>query len=814
MRSRFFIFTTVLVRFIFTFYPIQAQTPPAAGSASMTIQADKPGIKVSPMLYGVFFEEINHAGDGGLYAELVQNRSFENSNKPDCWTLVTDGSAKGEMAIDEENPMSANNPRSLRLKIEAGGKGKAGAANKGYWGIATARNAQYDLSIALRAGEGFTGPVVAALESANGKNIHAQARIDKIDSQWKTYKLVLTSNATDPKAQLVISSTKPGTLWMDMVSLFPRKTFKDRPNGMRLDLAAMLENLRPAFVRFPGGCWVEGDTLDTAMRWKRTIGDLAQRRNQWNLWQYFSTNGLGFHEYLQLCEDLGAEPLFVVNCGMSHKEQREQPASAEGVEQYVQDALDAIEYANGPAESKWGSLRAKAGHPAPFSLKYLEIGNENGGRAYFERYALFYDAIKKKYPQMNLIANDWSGRPTNRPVEIIDEHYYSNPEFFMANADKYDAYDRKGRKVYVGEYAVTQNTGQGSLRGALGEAAFMTGMERNSDVVVMSSYAPLFVNVNDRRWNPDLIQFDGARVCGIPSYYVQQMFSQNRGDVILPLKIDLLTVTAETKHGAIGLGTWSTQAEYRDIKVTKGGKTLFFDDFTSGSENWKTVRGKWQIEDGAFQQTSNDTDCFATAGDQSWTDYTLTLKARKLGGNEGFLIIFNAQSDNQLMWWNIGGWGNTKHALERRTGSGGNMIFGNEFPGKIENDRWYDIRLEVGGQGVRCYLDGKLIHDVKYPVTRPLYGVAGLNKAGDEVILKVVNVSNAVQETDIHLAGAEKVLPLAKTIVLTSEKPSDENSLQNPTKVAPVAGQIQNAAKDFKYAFPANSLTVLRLKIK
>jgi alpha-L-arabinofuranosidase len=809
MKRCFSICALALVPLAFTFIPLQAQTPAAAGSASLTVQVDKPGIKVSPTLYGIFFEEINHAGDGGLYAELVQNRSFENSDKPDCWTLVTDGSAKGEIAIDTDNPMCENNPRSLRLKISPDGQGKVGVANKGYWGIAVAKDAQYDLSVALRAGDGFTGPVTAALESANGKKTHAQARIDKVDSQWKTYKVVLTSNATDPKAQLVLSASRPGTLRMDMVSLFPRKTFKDRPNGMRLDLATMLENLRLSFVRFPGGCWVEGETLDNAMRWKRTIGDVAQRRNQWNLWRYFSTNGLGFHEYLQLCEDLGAEPLLVINCGMSH--QGVVPMDKMG--EFVQDALDAIEYATGPAESKWGSLRAKAGHPAPFSLNYMEIGNENGGPAYYERYALFYDAIKAKYPQMNLIADDWGGRPTNRPVEIIDEHYYNSSEFFISNAGKYDSYDRKGTKVYVGEYAVTQNTGRGNLRGAVGEAAFMTGMERNSDVVLLASYAPLFVNVNDRRWNPDMIQFDSSRVCAIPSYYVQQMFSQNRGHVILPLKLEFPAASAETKHGAIGLGTWITQAEYKDVKVTKGDKTLFDDDFSNGSEGWKTVHGKWVVEAGALQQTSNDSDCIATAGDPSWTDYTLSLKARKLGGNEGFLIIFNAQPDNQLMWWNIGGWGNTKHSLERRTGSG-NVTFGKDVPGRVENDRWYDVRVEVGSQNVRCFLDGKLIHDVKYPVTQPLYGVAGLNKTGDEVILKVVNASFAAQKTDIHLAGADKVLPSGTAIVLSSEKPTDENTLDNPTKVSPVTHQIQDAAKDFKYTFPADSVTVLRLKIK
>jgi alpha-L-arabinofuranosidase len=812
MKRYFSICALTLGQLAIVFFPLKAQTP-AGGSASLTVQVDKPGIKVSPTLYGIFFEEINHAGDGGLYAELVQNRSFENSDKPDCWTLVTDGSAKGEIAIDKDNPMCKNNPRSLRLKMSSDGQGQVGVANDGYWGIAVEKNAQYDLSVALRAGDGFTGPVTAALKNANGKKTYAQARIDNVDSQWKTYKVVLTSNATDPKAQLVLSASRPGTLWMDMVSLFPHKTFKDRPNGMRLDLAAMLENLHPSFVRFPGGCWVEGETLDNAMRWKRTVGEPAQRRNQWNLWQYFSTNGLGFHEYLQLCEDLGAEPLLVINCGMSHQEQREQPKNTDGVGEFVQDALDAIEYATGPADGKWGSLRAKAGHPAPFSLKYMEIGNENGGSAYNERYALFYDAIKAKYPQMNLIADLWRGKPKNRPIEIIDEHYYNTPDFFLKNANKYDSYDRKGPKVYVGEYAVTKNTGRGSLRGAVGEAAFMTGMERNSDVVVMASYAPLFVNINDRRWPVNLIQFDSSRVCGIPSYYVQQMFSQNRGDVVLPVDIQFASRPVEESHGAIGLGTWATQAEYKDIKVTKGDQTLFTSDFSKGSDGWNLVRGQWEVKDGALRQTSTENDCLATAGDTSWSNYTLTAKARKIGGNEGFFVIFNVQDDNEMMLWNLGGWANTKHVLDHRF-NGGNVLLGKEVLGRIENDHWYDIRIEVSASNVRCFLDDKLINEIDYPSLQTLYSVAGLNKTGDEVILKVVNASQAAQETDIHIAGADTVQPSGTAIVLTSEKPTDENTLENPAKVAPVTHQIEDAAKDFNYTFPANSVTVLRLKIQ
>ena len=335
--------------------------------------------------------------------------------------------------------------------------------------------------------------------------------------------------------------------------------------------------------------------MSLAYRWKQTVGDPSERRTQYNIWQYHATHGIGYHEYLQMCEDLGAEPLFVINCGMSHKE----VVPLDKMPEFVQDALDAIEYANGPVSSTWGALRARNGHPAPFNLKYMEIGNENGGTAYHERYALFYDAIKAKYPQMHLVANEWSGTPKNRPVEIVDEHYYSTPEFFIANAGKYDSYDRAGRKVYVGEYAVTQGCGQGNLRAAVGEAAFMTGLERNSDVVVMASYAPLFANVNYKKWNPDLIDFDSSRAYGIPSYYVQKMFSENRGDVVLPVTVTAPEAAPAVQSGAIGVGTWRTQAEFKDIKVTRGDETLFACDFADGTKGWKLHGGEWAVEGGS-----------------------------------------------------------------------------------------------------------------------------------------------------------------------------------------------------------------------
>ena len=507
-------------------------------SAKLTVSVDKPGVNISPLLYGIFFEEINCSGDGGLYGELIRNRSFEESSLPDHWVAV--GRAAGELSVDSSWPISEKNTHALRVRIESADGGRYGVANEGYWGIALRKNAEYTLSFHARCSEGYKDPMAVTLEDSSGRQ-YAGAKVEGIGKEWKHFRVSLVPGEDASGARLVFSTSRKGTLWLDMVSLFPRETYHGRTNGLRRDLAEMLEGLRPGFVRFPGGCWVEGDSLNLSYRWKRTIGDIQDRWTQYNIWQYYSTNGLGFHEYLQMCQDLAAEPLFVINCGMSHRGN----VPMEEMKPWVQDALDAIEYANGPPESTWGSSRAKNGHHAPFGLKYREIGNENGGPAYHERYALFYDAIKAKYPEMHIIADVWGGSPKSRPVEIVDEHYYSTPRFFAENSDRYDRYDRKGPKVYVGEYAVTQHCGKGNLRAAVGEAAFMTGMERNSDIVVMASYAPLFVNVGWRQWNPDAIAFDCSRIYGTPSYHVQKMFSQHRGDVVLPITVESPETEAE-----------------------------------------------------------------------------------------------------------------------------------------------------------------------------------------------------------------------------------------------------------------------------
>jgi alpha-L-arabinofuranosidase len=771
----------------------------AADGASLTIHADQLGNPVSPLLYGIFFEEINRAGDGGVYAEMIRNRSFEDADTPEGWSLVKADGADGRMALDRAQPPNPQNPTALRLEILAASpSARVGVANEGFQGVGVSAGASYAVAFAARRHEAFDGELRVSIERKDG-TVLAEQSIGDLGTGWARFACILTAAETDHAASLVLSTTSKGTVWLDMVSLFPKETYKG--HGLRQDLMELLAAMKPAFVRFPGGCYVEGDEIKNAFRWKKTIGGIAERPGHWNLWGYRSTDGLGYHEYLQMCEDLGAEPLFVINCGMAHKN----VVPMDKMQEYVQDALDAIEYANGGLETKWGARRARNGHPAPFNVKYLEIGNENGGAAYNERYALFHDALRAKYPHVRLVANVWGGTPQSRGADIVDEHYYNSPQYFMGQARRYDAYDRKGPKVYVGEYACTKECGLGNLMAAVGEAAFMTGMERNGDHVVMSSYAPLLCHPGWKRWNPNAIVFDPARAYGTPSYQVQALFARNRADVNLPLDIAAPPQKLPSRAGRIGVGTWATQAEFKDIRVEKDGTTIFATDFTNGLAGWKTLGGKWEAANGILRQTSGEANARAVAGEASWTDCTLRLKARKLGGSEGFLILFQSQGDKDKSWWNIGGWGNTLHGIEAPG------VEDPQVPGSIVTGRWYDVRVDLTGSVVRCYLDGKLVHDLKRSAPDSLYAVAGRDEKTGEIVLKAVNASDRDLETTVSLGGAGSVRPEAEGWVIASDDPADENSFDDPEKVAPVAIRVPVADAGFTHIFPAHSVTVLRI---
>lgn len=777
--------------------------PAVFAQATITVNADKPGHAVSPWLWGIFFEDINLSADGGLYPELVRNRSFEDSDQPEYWTFASAVGGNSSAVIDHSRPLNTFNTHSLRVNVG----GAFTLQNGGYWGMNIIQGDTYKLKLAARVEDGFDGPLTVKLISSTGAEL-ASGQISGLSGNWRYHTLELPASGSDPKSQLQISSSGQGTLFLDMVSLIPKKTWKD--HGLRPDLAQALADLHPSFMRFPGGNWIEGDDIAHMYHWKYTIGDIDSRTPLWNTWGYNTTQGLGFHEYLQLCEDLGAEPLFDISDGMSLHDSV--PLARMG--DWIQDAMDAIEYANGPTNTVWGGLRAQAGHPAPFHLKYMEIGNENGGPDYVQRWPLLVNAIRAKYPDMQLImTTDLRGRPypSDPKPDIVDEHYYETPESFMRRATQYDTYDRTGPDIFVGEYAVTQKAGQGNLRAAIGEAAFMTGMERNSDVVKLASYAPLFVNLNHRAWNPDLINFDSSRWYGIPSYYVQQMFSANRGDVTLPVQVDSPLATVPVSKGMIGVGTWKTEAEYKDIKVTApDGKVLFTSDFSNNFDGWKPLGdgARWSVQDGALRQSAERESIRAIAGDPAWTDYTLTLKARKLAGHEGFLILFHIVADEDRTWWNLGGWENTQDAVQNGTDI-------DPQPSHIDTGRWYDLRVEVSGKHVKCYCDGQLIHDVNYDsdgMTKSLYASATDDQKTGDVIVKVVNAGADPLETKIVLSGAKNLTGKGSAVVLTSDNPTDENTLDDPTKVSPKTESADFTGTDLTRTFPGNSFTVLRLK--
>ena len=778
-----------------------------AQPAKITVDAGHPSHAIPPTLWGIFFEDINMSTDGGIYPELVRNRSFEDADTAEYWRFANIGAGRSEAAVitadvhGQPPPLNPFNRKSLRVKVD----GAFTLRNEGYWGMNIVAGDSYTLKFAAR-GEKFEGKLTAKVMGADGA-VLASGEVPGIGGGWHYQSLELRATGSDPKAKLEIAGDGKGVLFLDMVSLMPKKTWKD--HGLRPDLAESLADLHPKFLRFPGGCWVEGDDFAHMNHWKNTIGNIDSRTPLWNIWGYNATHGLGFYEYLQMAEDLGAEPLFCINIGMSHKE----TIPMDRMGQWVQDALDAVEYANGPTNSVWGALRAQAGHPAPFNLKYMEIGNENGGFAgYVDHWRLFYHAIRDKYPEIKFVADGWDNFGAEQP-EIVDDHFYDTPEWFMRHAGEYDKTDRNGPKVFVGEYAVTKNCGLGNLRGAIGEAAFMTGLERNSDAVVMASYAPLLVNLNHRAWNPDLINFDSSKWYGLPSYYVQKLFAENRGDVYLPTDVQSPVAEAAVTGGMIGVGTWNTAAEFKDLTVTApDGKVLFSSDFSQGTKGWKLLGdgAQWQAQGGALRQTAEREFIRALAGQREWTDYTLSLKARKISGAEGFLILFRINGNDDRTWWNIGGWSNTQDAIEA-----GETL--DSKPGHIETDRWYDLKVTVSGNHVKCWLDGELLHDMDYNQggkINSLYATAATEASSGDFIVKVVNASATPLETAIDLSGANGLSGKGTAMLLTSDSPADENSLAEPLKVSPKTEAVSFSGTTLTRTFPGNSFTVLRLPTK
>lgn len=782
-----------------------------AEDVRIRVDCTKPAAPLSPHLYGLFFEDINFAADGGLYAELVQNRSFEYYSAKGgpaytpltAWEKVERGGASCEIAVGSEKPLNANNTKHLQIKVDRPGSA-AGVSNSGFDGIPVDAGARYNASFYART-VGWSGfsEITASIELPDG-TVCGSAKFRGVGSDWRKFEGVITSGKTADDARFVITTAARGTLDLDMVSLFPQDTYRGRKNGLRKDLVQALQELNPKFLRFPGGCITHGHGLENAYSWKDTVGDVAWRKPNWNLWGYHQTYGLGFFEYFQLCEDLGMQPLPVLPVGIScgfRKPQEVVPMNK--MRACADDALDLIEFANGPATSEWGAVRARMGHPEPFKMEFICLGNEeNDNPDARERLRYMVEAIRKAHPEIKIIGT--SGLGPGIPLYNLmkelnvyssDEHYYEPPQWFIGNQHRFDDFDRKGPKVFVGEYGSRNNT----LFNAIAEAAYLTGVERNGDMVDMTCYAPLFAHLNHNQWRPDLIFFDKRAVVRTPNYYVQQLFAQNKGDVYVGNTITSGDSKYGTIAGAVGIGTWNTAIEVGQMSVN--GKPL-------DPGGWEAKGGNFRVVGASYVQTDRRASPAISVSGGAFEGETVTyaVRARKTGGREGFLVVFGSTNGDEY-WWNVGGWDNTRHGLQRVEGDSITTLV--QVPGSVQDRSWHDLKVELSPGRIRCYLDGKQIHNYEMRD----FGISvstTLDMAAREVILKLVSYRARPVRATVSLEGVPRVEPKGKLISLSGDRDAI-NTRENPYAIKPVTGEIR-VDREFEHEIPPMSVQVIRVK--
>jgi alpha-L-arabinofuranosidase len=761
--------------------------------------------------YGIFYEEINHAGDGGLYAELVRNRSFEEDmSKLIGWSSV----GNAEMSLTSDKLLNAVQLRALKVNLKSD---NAGVRNEGYWGINIVNGREYDLSFWLRAEDSYNGNIVAELQNGNGQNLGRATISVKATQEWQKYTAKITATGSDAQGYLALKGDKKGVIFLDVVSLFP-PTFKGRKNGCRPDLAQMLADMHPRFMRFPGGCYIEGswgDGQTNRFEWKKTIGPIEERPGHMNRnWDYKVTDGQGYHEYLELAEDLGANAMFVVNMGIGH----DWRVDENDIDPFIQEALDAIEYANGSTDTYYGRLRAQNGHPEPFNLKYLEIGNEQefmlNRNDYMKRYMQFYHAIKTRWPNLHLIADSYLFDDITEPVELKDEHYYESPDFFISQYGRYDNQSKSTTHIYVGEYAVTKDYGTlGNMNAAIGEAVFMQGCENNSEAVTMMSYAPIFTHEDNFNWRPDMIRFNSSMSYGTPSYHVQKMFSNNIGKQNIRWTEKNNGTNLDANQGSIGFATWSTAATFTDLQAKIADGTVITGNRT-GSSDWSTVRGSWSISNGTFRQTNasqTDVRCWLKNA-YDLTNLDMTVHATKQSGSEGFLIIFNYIDENNYAWLNLGGWSNSKHAVEQCQ-NGFKSVLG-EKAGTLTTGKDYTVRIQKEGQHVRCYLDGEVIIEATLRTygARTVYTSASIDDETGMMYVKIVNPSGTQRDVTLALTGGHA--ETAEAEILSASRGTDENTTSNPQRIVPRTQQLSvNDDNTIAYTCPAYSVGVIRLQV-
>ncbi len=636
-----------------------------AQEIALAVKADEVKGKVSPRLWGVFFEDINFGADGGIYAELIKNRSFEFLEPLMGWKKLGQNLPEGSLLVLNRSSEKPSNPRFLR--INKASADVMGLQNEGFRGMGIKKGLAYDFSVMYRQmkpGISLRVELVDTTGKVLGKGLLATEAGGK---DWTKQQIRFTANEGCEQAQFRIWFEGEGEIDLDMISLFPTDTWKQRPGGFRADMVQLLADMKPSFVRFPGGCIVEGRDLANRYQWKKTVGPLEDRQliiNRWNTEfshrpapDYFQTFGLGFFEYFQLAEDVGAEALPILNCGMACQFNTGELVPLDELDPYIQDALDLIEFANGAVSTNWGRLRADMGHPEPFNLKLLGVGNENWGPQYVERFALFQEKLKARHPEIELIASagpfsdgdlfeflDKEFRELK--ADIIDEHYYRSPEWFLENATRYDDYDRNGPKIFAGEYAAHARTGDdgkrpNSWRAAIAEAAFLTGIERNADVVEMASYAPLFAHAEGWQWTPDLIWVDNLQAYGTPNYYVQKLYATNTGS-------EIVSITANGKVPTGESGIYASALRDDDhnliIKIVNTGETEKFIPLSIESRGTFSEKAShWVLKAADLDEVNSFADPEAVAPQEQSMSFKRGKGQLKLAANSFHVLKFKAR---------------------------------------------------------------------------------------------------------------------------------------------------------------------------
>lgn len=717
---------------------------------------------------------------------------------------VSQGSQDIDLWLDEEDTLNRNRLASLVINFKKDNTSHS-VYNIGYSGMYVQKGEEYKFYMFAKALDG-NQIVELSLRDKSGNKIYDTKTIEIAQGEFKRYDCVFNSSDTDIEATFHISSKQKGIIKLGFSSLMPVETYKRRDNGLRKDLVELLKDMKPSFLRFPGGCIVEGITKETALKFVNTIGPVWERPSHWLLWFYRTTNGLGFHEYLQLCEDIGAKPMYVINCGMTCQGRNPDYFDDELIDQYLQDAINAIEYANAPADTYWGSIRAKNGHPEPFNIKYVEIGNENHGEEYNKRYQKFYKVLKEKFPDIVFVSNthtELSGLPT----EVADEHYYSDTEFFVANQNMYDDYDRNGPKIFVGEYAVTFNKVNASLYSALGEAAFLTGLERNQDIVTMSCYAPLFLNSSYKSWYPNLIEFNNHESFGIPSYYMLQMMTNNRGDYVVDSQVKTDTIM-EKKFGRVGLYAEEAGTVFSNVTINGIKQNIIT----------ANIKGEFTIQEDKYVAASDESWCLL--GHENASDYVLSADVEFQKGSGTIKIsVWNERMENvgdvfQPYWgekrlkyfsWVIKDGKSYIEAVKR-------LRIVDTSP-KVDVDIDYNktnnIKIIAKDNKIECYLNGKLTNTYEVIPLPKISSVVTIDEKTREAIVKIVNISDQDEKVKINID--QNVNSVAKGLILESEDKYDVNSFENKTKVSSKEFTLRDVSPEFIYHAPKYSFSIIRV---